>query len=139
MGTRRKSRELALQALYQGDMTAASPLDTLPLLCDNFEVGRKSLPYGRELIAGVVANLAAIDAVITASAAHWRLDRMSVIDRNIMRIAVYEFRYRDDVPAGVAINEAIELAKRFGADDSPAFINGILDAVRKTTSEHGSR
>lgn len=131
MGTRRKSREIALQALYQADMTARSAAETLPLLCANFEVSRKALPYGEELLAGVAANQAAIDETITASAAHWRLDRMSVIDRNIMRIAVYEFRFRDDVPAGVAINEAIELAKRFGADDSPSFINGILDAIRK--------
>jgi len=131
MGTRRKSRELALQALYQADMTAASPLDTLPILCDNFEVSRKALPYGRELVEGIVANLPAIDAFIEESAAHWRLARMSLIDRNIMRIAVHEFRFRTDVPASVAIDEAIELAKRFGAEDSPAFINGILDAVRK--------
>ena len=131
MGARRKSRELALQALYQGEMVGASPLDTLSLLCDNFEVSRKSLPYCRELLSGVRENFTDIDGIITQCAAHWRLDRMTVIDRNIMRIAVYEFRFRDDVPAGVAINEAIELAKRFGSDDSPGFINGILDAVRK--------
>lgn len=131
MGTRRKSREVALQALYQADMRDASPLDTLAVLRENFEVSRKALPYGQELVNGVVVNLAAIDAVIAQSAAHWRLDRMSCIDRNIIRIAVYEFRFRDDVPAGVAINEAIELAKRFGAEDSPGFINGILDAARK--------
>ncbi len=131
MGVRRKSRELALQALYQADMSAAPALDNLAVLCANFEFSRKALPYGRELVEGVVANLAAIDSIIEESAVHWRMPRMSCIDRNIMRIAVYEFRFLDDVPAGVAINEAIELAKRFGTEDSPAFINGILDAVRK--------
>lgn len=130
MGTRRKSRELALQALYQGDMLKLSPLDTWPLLCDNFEINRKAAAYGRELVTGVAAHLAAIDTVIEGRAVNWRLDRMSVIDRNIMRIAVFEMNFAQDVPAGVAIDEAIELAKRFGSDDSPAFINGILDAIR---------
>ncbi|HET97944.1 MAG TPA: transcription antitermination factor NusB [Desulfurivibrio alkaliphilus] len=130
MGIRRKARELALQALYQGELVDLSALDTLEIMCDNFEINRRALPYGRELVAGVVANREAIDAAIEGSAANWRLARMSVIDRNIMRIAVYEFRFAEGVPAGVAIDEAIELAKRYGADDSPAFINGILDAVR---------
>lgn len=131
MGTRRKSRELALHALYQGEMTAASPVDTFPRLCDNFEVSRKAMPYAEELVAGIMANREAIDRHIQAAAAHWRVERMSVIDRNIMRIAVYELCFRDDVPASVAINEAIEVAKRYSADDSPAFINGILDAIQK--------
>ncbi|MFH7319239.1 transcription antitermination factor NusB [Desulfurivibrio sp. D14AmB] len=130
MGIRRKARELALQALYQGELVDLPALDTLAIMCDNFEINRKALPYGRELVAGVVANREAIDAAIEGCAANWRLARMSVIDRNIMRIAVYEFRFAEGVPAGVAIDEAIELAKRYGADDSPAFINGILDAVR---------
>ena len=130
MGIRRKARELALQALYQGEFTGASALETLAILCDNFEINRKAVPYGRELVKGVVEQQEAIDAAIEGSAVNWRLARMSVIDRNIMRIAVYEFHITRGVPAGVAIDEAIELAKRYGADDSPAFINGILDAVR---------
>ena len=130
MGIRRKARELALQALYQGELADLPPLDTLLILCDNFEINRKAVPYGRELVQGVVEYRAEIDAALEGSAANWRLARMSVIDRNIMRIAVYEFRFAEGVPAGVAIDEAIELAKRYGADDSPAFINGILDAVR---------
>ncbi|ADH85970.1 transcription antitermination factor NusB [Desulfurivibrio alkaliphilus] len=137
MGARRKSRELALQALYQADMSNVSALDTLPVLCENFEVSRKALPYGEGLVGGVVANLAAIDRIIEAGSAHWRVSRMSCIDRNIIRIAVYEFNFAADVPAGVAINEAIELAKRFGSEDSPAFINGVLDAIRKTLSRQG--
>lgn len=129
VGTRRKARELALQALYQGEMLGVGALDTLPSLCENFEASRRALPYARELLAGIEAHGEAIDAAIDAAAANWRLDRMSYIDRNLMRIAVYEMRWRDEVPAGVAIDEAVELAKRYGADDSPAFINGILDAV----------
>lgn len=131
MGIRRKARELALQALYQGDLTGTSALETLPILCDNFEVNRKALPYGRQVVTGVVEHGPEIDAAIQQSAAHWRLARMSAIDRNIMRIAVYELHYCPDVPAGVAIDEAIELAKRYGTDDSSVFINGILDAIRK--------
>ncbi|MDZ7640985.1 MAG: transcription antitermination factor NusB [Desulfurivibrio sp.] len=129
VGTRRKARELALQALYQGEMLGVDALDTLPALCENFEASRRALPYARELLTGIGAHGENIDAAISAAAANWRLDRMSYIDRNLMRIAVYEMRWREEVPAGVAIDEAVELAKRYGADDSPSFINGILDAV----------
>ena len=132
MGIRRKARELALNALYQGDMTATPVADKFPLLCDNFEVNKKAIPYGQQLVDGITDNWDAIDRKIADSAANWRLSRMSVLDRNIIRLATYEMLFEKDVPAHVAINEAVELAKRFCTDDSPSFINGILDAILKT-------
>ena len=132
MGIRRKARELALNALYQGEMTETPVAEKFPLLCDNFEVNKKAVPYGQQLVDGITNNWDAIDKKIADSAVNWRLSRMSVLDRNIIRLATYEMLFQDDVPAHVAINEAVELAKRFCADDSPSFINGILDAILKT-------
>lgn len=135
MGNRRKSRELALQALYQSEVCAVPPLEQFALLCDNFEIDKKSIAYAQALIEGVGVHAADIDAFITRHAKNWRVGRMSIIDRNLIRIGVYEVLFRDDVPATVAINEAIEIAKRFSTDDAPAFINGILDAISNGQSQ----
>lgn len=129
MGVRRKSREIALQALYQAEMCDSD--ESFATLCENFEVPKKAVPYARTLVDGVRAHRREIDDMILSHARNWRLERMSVVDRNLLRIGVFELIYlSDEVPATVVINEAIEIAKRFSADDSPSFINGILDAVR---------
>jgi len=116
-------------------LTATSPVENFPLLCDNFEVNKRAVPYGRELVAGIAERWEEINARIAESAVNWRLSRMSVLDRNIIRLAAYEMLFRDDVPPRVAIDEAIELAKRYCADDSPSFINGILDAILRNIED----
>lgn len=131
MGNRRKARELALNALFQGEMTATSAVENFPLLCENFEINKKAIPYGRELVYGITDKWQEIDAKIATSAKNWRVSRMSVLDRNIIRLAAYEMMFKEDVPPRVAIDEAIELAKRYCGEDSPAFINGILDSILK--------
>ncbi|MCX5865739.1 MAG: transcription antitermination factor NusB [Deltaproteobacteria bacterium] len=131
MGNRRKAREIALNALFQGEMTATSAVENFPLLCENFEINKKAIPYGRELVYGITDKRDALDAKIEESAVNWRVSRMSVLDRNIIRLAAYEMMFKEDVPPRVAIDEAIELAKRYCAEDSPGFINGILDAILK--------
>ncbi len=128
---RRKARELALQTLYQGELSAQGQDGALDLIRNNFSANKNALPYAAELVDGVRENLAAINELIENQSANWRLDRMSVIDRNIMRICTFELCYQDDVPATVAINEALEIAKRFSTDEAPLFINGILDAIRQ--------
>ena len=131
MGTRRKSRELALQVLYQGELAAQAGLLDFGEFCAHFQVSRKAMPYAKKLLDGVEGKREDIDQLISRYAENWRLERMSVIDRNILRLAVYELRYQDDVPTSVAINEAVEIAKRYSTDDSGPFINGILDAMAK--------
>jgi len=131
MGNRRKARELALNALFQGEMTATSAVENFPLLCENFEINKKAIPYGQELVYGITDKRDELDAKIEESAVNWRVSRMSVLDRNIIRLAAYEMMFKEDVPPRVAIDEAIELAKRYCAEDSPGFINGILDAILK--------
>ncbi|MDG4476408.1 transcription antitermination factor NusB [Thiovibrio frasassiensis] len=131
MGNRRKARELALNALFQGEMTETSAVENFPLLCENFEINKKAIPYGQELVEGITDNWEVINAKIAESAVNWRVSRMSVLDRNIIRLAAYELMYKEEVPPRVAIDEAIELAKRYCGEDSPGFINGILDAILK--------
>jgi N utilization substance protein B len=131
MGTRRKSRELALQALYQGELAGPAGVFDFAEFCAHFQANRKAMPYAKKLLDGVLGKREEINQLISRHAENWRLERMSVIDRNILRLAVFELHYLDDVPASVAINEAVEIAKRYSTDDSGPFINGILDAMVK--------
>ncbi len=128
MGSRRKSREIALQALYQSEMVGTKK-PSIAAISDNFEVSQKAVPYAMYLIDGVVEHTKQLNEIIQRYAKNWRVDRMSIIDRNLLRLGVYELLFHEDVPASVAINESIEIAKRFSNDESSSFINGILDAI----------
>jgi len=131
MGARRKARELALQMLYQHDLSGNAP----DAILDTFEDLQKSKPNTREfatrIFRGTVDHMGEIDEMITAQADNWRLSRMAVVDRNIIRMSVYEFMHENDTPKLVIIDEAIEIAKKFGTQKSSQFINGILDGILK--------
>jgi N utilization substance protein B len=131
MGARRKARELALQMLYQADV-AGNPPDTI---LDTFEDLQKAKPNTREfatrIFRGTLEDLPKIDEMIVAQADNWRIERMAVVDRNIIRMSIYEFLHEDDTPKLVIIDEAIEIAKKFGTQKSSQFINGILDGILK--------
>ncbi len=137
MGTRRKAREAALQFLFQDDFVSQNGLcldnltERFDLFCALYQVNRKARVYALQLLEQTIANQDSIDDVIRACAKKWRLERITVVDRNLIRIGVSEMLFSEDVPAQVAINEAVEIAKRFGGEESPSFINGILDAVRE--------
>ncbi|MGD9949198.1 MAG: transcription antitermination factor NusB [Desulfobulbus sp.] len=135
MGLRRKSREFALQFLFSHDFQGRScaPEDVaqdIDVFCRFFDISEKSLDYGKELINGICTNLDEIDALLAEHSHNWRVERMSLVDRNILRIAMYEMQHCDQAPAQVAINEALEIAKRYSIGESVAFINGILDAAQ---------
>ena len=123
--SRRRARERALQILYKLDISGGSPGDEG---CEG---------YTRTLVEGVLEKKGEIDKLIAASAENWTLDRMAVVDRNILRLAVYEMKYRDDVPYRVAIDEAVELANLYGSKDSGAFVNGILDRIHRQGGKAG--
>jgi N utilization substance protein B len=131
MGARRKARELALQMLFQHDMSGNAP----EMIIDTFEDLQKSKPNTRDfatkIFHGTVDHLSEIDEMIQAQADNWRLSRMAVVDRNIIRMSVYEFLHENGTPKLVVIDEAIEIAKKYGTDKSPQFINGILDGILK--------
>lgn len=132
MGKRRKAREIALQFLYELDLNAEDD----PTAREHDFWGRHPLaPDGRAfaeaLVRGTKVNQAKIDQTIAQGAEHWDLDRMAVVDRNILRLAVYELLCSAEVPPKVAINEAIEIAKKFGTKESSRFINGVLDKIHR--------
>jgi transcription antitermination protein NusB len=129
-GERRRAREFALQLLFQIDLAPGDLEDTL----DEFWAGRRTsesvLQFAEDLVRGTLARRDAIDEILAASALNWRVSRMAVVDRNILRMAIYEFLFQAATPRVVVIDEAIEIAKKFGNDESGPFINGILDAIR---------
>jgi transcription antitermination protein NusB len=128
---RRESRRLALQVLYAADLVPGeAPEAVFERVAENFDLHPGALAFAKELVCGAMAVREEIDARIAAHARNWRLDRMAAVDRNLLRLAVYEL-IRTDTPAQVVINEAIELAHDFGGERSPAFINGVLDAVAR--------
>jgi len=129
MGTRRRGRELALQALYQIDLSGDDPGVALRRFWDHCEAAPEARTFGEELVTGVLGDRGRIDELIAASSEHWRLGRLPHVDRNILRVATYELLRCADVPASVAIDEAIEIAKRFGSDESATFVNGVLDHI----------
>ena len=138
MRLRTKAREIALQYLYQVDITCNHNDETLNDFITHFVDDDDVVPYARELINGVCEQLPQIDALIEQASKNWTVNRMSSTDRNILRISTYELAFKKDIPYKVAINEGIELAKRFGSSRFPAFANGVLDKVWIEVNAHGS-
>lgn len=135
MGTRRRGREILLQLLYQIDFTPVTPDAALKIYENNFNKKEGSWDFASEMFKEISEKLDDIDALIGQNSENWKLSRMAVIDRNILRLAVYELLYRDDIPSKATLNEAIELGKKFGSEESGAFINGILDKIHKTRNQ----
>lgn len=138
MKSRRKSREVALQALYQCDTLAEWTKENIDLYFaiyqddtnpDAQHVSADCLTFARDLIDGVLAQKESVDRELEGASEHWSLSRMSRVDRNILRIATYEMTFLKEIPVSVSINEAIEVAKRYGAPESPTFVNGVLDRI----------
>lgn len=138
MRKRTKARELALQLLYEADVTQADAQELKDIFDDFFEMNAEAsqdpdvADFTRELVFSVSRHRADIDREIAKYAANWQLDRMATVDRNILRLASFELLYRSDIPPKVAINEAVELAKKYGDVDSGKFVNGVLDKINKT-------
>ncbi len=129
MGQRRNSRELAMQALYYIDLGNEKPLEAYNLFCVHYEQDEGMNSFFEKIVEGTLKHKSEIDSHVEKFSNNWKLSRMSGIDRNIIRIAVYEMLYCSDIPSTVTINEAIDIGKKFGTKDSGAFINGILDAI----------
>lgn len=130
-GTRRKGRELALQALYQIEITGDASAGAVDFFLGHFEGNAKTKEFARRLVSGVVSQQAAIDHLIDQCTENWKLERLAKVDLIILRMATYEIAFCPDIPSTVSIDEAIEIAKRFGSADSAPFINGVLDQVER--------
>ncbi|MDO8461600.1 MAG: transcription antitermination factor NusB [Deltaproteobacteria bacterium] len=137
MGNRRKSREIALQVLYQIEMLGESSRHLL--FWKGKEIEDEVRTFAMELVDGTTEHLKEIDDLIEKQSTHWRLARMAVVDRNILRLAVYELLYGREIPVSVTLNEAIEIAKKFGTEESGSFINGVLDQIAKGESPKGKK
>jgi transcription antitermination protein NusB len=136
---RRKAREYALQILYALDLNPVSTNDFLKVFWEINEAKPEIMEYASHLVKGTLANREKIDSLISGHSSHWKIDRMPATDRNILRIGTYELLEEQTVPPKAVINEAIEIAKKFGTTDSATFINGVLDSIHQelqNTSQH---
>ncbi|MBC8440425.1 MAG: transcription antitermination factor NusB [Deltaproteobacteria bacterium] len=132
MGDRRQARELALQALFFFDLDKSDPDQSLEVFCANNEekLTQEVKPFFLHLVKGVVENRTQIDELLDKYSKNWKISRMPVVDRNIMRMATFEFLKCSDIPTSVTINEAVEIGKTYGTRDSGSFINGVLDRIK---------
>lgn len=136
-GLRRRSREMSLQLLFQtefvpGGFQPSAAGEMLRRFVEDFEVEREVADYGGTLFIGVAERMKEIDAIIQAHSSHWKVSRMGLVDLSVMRVAVFEMKFLSPaLQPNIAINEAVEVAKKFGSTDSGAFVNGILDHVAR--------
>lgn len=137
MGPRRKAREYALQMLFQWDITRDTIDQIAATFFENHDEQPAVVTFARLLVSRTVEHVEEIDVLIQRHAENWRLDRMAIVDRNLLRLATQEFLYDKETPKTVVINEAIEIARRFSAQESPQFINGILDSIKKELEAGG--
>lgn len=131
MGTRRKARESALQMLYQIEIGRCTPSKAITDFWSQNEADEPLRIYANEVVNGVMENIKEIDDTISEHSTNWKISRMAAVDKNILRISTFELKNRMDVPIKVVLNEAVEIAKRFGTTESGAFVNGILDNMAR--------
>jgi transcription antitermination factor NusB len=127
MGNRRKARELATQILFHMEFNPGDPDEVCDLICDNFNSAKSIRAFSRKLVCGVRENIEYLDKLIGESSENWRLERMPIMDRSILRLGAYEILFMKDIPPKVTIDEAVELGKKYSTEESGAFINGVLD------------
>ena len=137
MGARRKARELALQMLFENDIAGTEPREMFRRSSDLQSVPEGIRSFAERLVSGTLEHREDLDALISRQAVHWRLARMPVVDRNILRLALFELLHEPETPRPVVIDEALEIAKRFSTPRSSQFINGILDGVLKSRNMRG--
>ena len=130
--SRSRCREWALQFLYQVEFSGEPRFEAVEQFWSHFHQAGAVPAYLKELVEGVASHLEELDAFILRYSEHWRLERMTLVDRNLLRLAIYELLYQSRIPAKVAINEAVEMAKRYGSEASGGFVNAILDQVRRS-------
>ncbi len=130
MGAQRSGREAGLQMLFQLEASSASAAQAIEMFWRTFEEANpEGRPYADTIVRGVSDNVEAIDKRITSASQNWRLERMSRVDRNLLRLGTWELMFQPDVPRAVILDEAVELAKSFGTEESSGFVNGVLDRV----------
>jgi N utilization substance protein B len=130
LGKRRRSRQFALQVLYQLDVTKQDAIKAIAQGKEHFSPNEEKDEFAERIVLGVLEHCQEIDRLIEQYSENWRLERMSIVDRNILRMAIFELLYCEDIPPKVTMNEAVDLGKKYGSEDSGSFINGILDRIQ---------
>ena len=138
MGKRRRARELAIQVLFHLDFNVDDPNKVFDLICENFNSQRSIRPFSRQLVLGVCEKMKELDGLIRKASKNWKLERMPRLDKCILRLATFEILFIEDVPPKVSIDEAVEIGKKFGSNDSGSFINGVLDNIYNTLVKKGA-
>lgn len=137
MGNRRKARELAIQVLFHLEFSSGDPDGIFDLICDNFKSQEPIRPFAKKLFLGVCEKMKDLDELISHASKNWRLERMPLVDKCVLRLAAFEILFMEDIPPKVSIDEAVEMGKKFGSEDSGSFINGVLDSVYNTLFKEG--
>lgn len=135
MGARRRAREIAVQVLYQMEANPLAPPEALETFWRTATVSEAVKGFVTRIVEGVHEHLEEIDTLIKKHSEHWRLERIDRVDKSILRMGAFELLFCDDIPRKVALNEAIDIGKKFGTEESGAFINGILDKITKTEAK----
>ena len=136
---RRKSREIGIKVLYQIELSNEDPQEALLKYWSHLDLESGGDPYAKELILGVYENFEKIDSLIKQTKTKWKLERISPVDKAILRLAIYELLYKKDLDYKIIINEAVELAKKYGDINSKAFVNGVLDEIAKKVRKSESK
>ena len=142
MSNRHLARTLAMQTLYEWDFNGRKEKDLAPNIRENvkqFAPDFDDHGFAESIVAGVIKNVEEIDQTIRKYAPEWPLEQITIVDRNVLRIGIFELKYNPDIPPKVAINEAIELAKGFGGESSGKFVNGVLGSIYRETAETGGK
>jgi len=137
MGKRRQARELAIQVLFHLEFCSGDPEKGFELVCGSFSPPKEIRAFSKQLVLGIWERREALDKIIGEASLNWRLERMSYVDRNILRIGAYEILCMGDIPPKVSIDEAVEMGKKYGTEESGAFINGILDNIYEGVKKEG--
>ena len=138
MGKRRQARALTVQVLFHMEFSPGDPDEGFRLISDSFDSPSEIRTFSRQLVLGIWENREQLDKLIAQSSKNWRLERMSHTDKNILRVGVFEMLFMNDIPPKVSIDEAVELGKKFGTEESGAFINGILDNIYNQLKREGA-
>jgi len=137
MGERRRARELAIQVLFHLEFSPDDPSEVFDLICENFDARKSIRDFSKRLVLGVCEKKKTLDKVISGSSKNWRIKRMARLDKSILRLAAFEIMFIEDIPPKVSLDEAVEIGKKFGGEDSGRYINGVLDNIYSTTVKNG--
>jgi transcription antitermination factor NusB len=137
MGSRRQARQLVIQVLFHLEFNPDEPQEAFDSICENFGAGESIRLFAKNLVLGVCVAKEELDCLIRQASTNWRLERMSRLDRSILRLGTFELLHAEDIPSKVSIDEAVELGKIFGGEDSGRFINGVLDRIYTILAQEG--